>query len=134
MRYSKLHITVNIILLGTVVFFSTGFTTIVKYCSMSQSSDCCCESDHSDKSATQANEPSVSAQNCITIKVIGGLNEIKAPVNPELSEKTLISDAVNIDSHVISLSTPTYSLSLAYPDDIAPPQGDIYIRIRSLLI
>jgi hypothetical protein len=128
--------TVRIVLLIAVVFFSSGFTTIVKYCSMSQSSECCCEADHSDNTATQTNEPSVSDQNssCLTVKVIGGLNDIKATIIPESSVKMLVMDAVLLDSDVLALQTPTRSLSLTYTDDVAPQDGDICIRISSLLI
>jgi hypothetical protein len=137
MTYTTLHMTIRIILLVTVVFFSSGFTTIVKYCSMSQSSECCCcESDHSDNAATQSNEPSINDQNssCLTVKVIGGLNEIKATVTSESSETIQAIDAVPFSSDIITLPTPTHSLALTYSNDIAPPNGDICIRISSLLI
>lgn len=136
MRYLKLHISVRIILLCSIIFFSTGFTTVIKYCSMSQSSECCCESEHSDNAATQSKEPSVSDQNssCLTVKVIGGLNEIKAPVTSESSIKMLAINTILSVSELIALPTPTHFLSLAYTDDVAPPNGDICIRISFLLI
>ncbi|MCX6121160.1 MAG: hypothetical protein NTX44_06035 [Ignavibacteriales bacterium] len=103
---------------------------------MSQSSECCCESDHSDNSATQKNEPSVSVQNssCLTVKVIGGLNDIKATAASETSAKLLIVEAIPSSFETIPLLLPTQSLSLIYTDDIAPPNEDICIRISSLLI
>jgi hypothetical protein len=133
---SKLHMTIRIILLVTVVLFSSGFTTIVKYCSMSQSSECCCESDHSDNAATQSNEPSVNDQNssCLTVKVIGGLNDIKATVTSEISAKLLTVEAIPSSFEIVPLLLPTQSLSLIYTDDIAPPNEDICIRVSSLLI
>jgi len=136
MKYSKLHMTLRIILLVAVVLFSSGFTTIVKYCSMSQSSDCCCESDHSDNAATQTNKPSVSDQNssCLTVKVIGGLNDIKATVTSEISAKLLTVEAITSSFETVPLLLPTQSLSLIYTDDIAPPKEDICIRVSSLLI
>lgn len=136
MTNSKLHMTVRILLLCAVVFFSTGFTTVVKYCSMSQSSECCCESDHSENAAIPRNELSIGEQipSCLTVKVIGGLNEIKAPVTSESSIKMLAIDAVLTVSEFIALPTPTHFLSFAYTDDVAPPSGDICIRISSLLI
>jgi hypothetical protein len=132
----KLHMAVRVILLCSVMFFSTGFTTIVKYCSMSQSSECCCESDHSDNAATQTNEPSVSDQNspCLTVKVIGGLNDIKATVTSEISAKLLTVEAIPSSFETVPLLLPTQSLSFIYTDDIAPPNEDICIRISSLLI
>ena len=128
--------TVRIIILCSVIFFSTGFTTIVKYCSMSQSSECCCESDHTDIAATQTNEPSVSNQHssCLTVKVIGGLNEIKATVASEESAKLLAVEIVPLNFEALPLPLPTRSLSFTYTDDVAPPNGDICVRISSLLI
>ena len=136
MRYLKLHMAVRIILLCSVIFFSTGFTTIVKYCSMSQSSECCCESEHSDNAGAPSNEPSISDQStsCVTVKVIGGLNGIKAPVTSESSIKILAMNTVFSVTELIALPTPTHLLSLAYTDDVAPPNSDICIRISSLLI
>jgi hypothetical protein len=137
MKYSKLHMTLRIVLLIAVIFFSSGFTTIVKYCSMSQSSECCCcESDHSDNSAAQSNEPSVSDQtpSCLTVKVIGGLNEIKAPAASETSTKLLDVETIPLNFEAVPLPLPAHSLSLNYTDDGAPPNEDICIRISSLLI
>ena len=136
MRYSKIHMTVRIILLCSVMFFSTGFTTIVRYCSMSRSSECCCESNQSDNTATQKNELSFCEQSpsCLTVKVIGGLNDIKATVTSESSGILLSVETVSLDFGVIPLPNPIHSLSFTYTDDIAPPYEDICIRISSLLI
>ena len=136
MRYPKIHMTVKIILLCSVMFFSTGFTTVVKYCSMCQSSECCCRSDHSDNAITQKDELTINGQNppCLTVRVVGGLNEIKATVTSESLIKMLPSEAVPLDSEVILLLTPAHSLSINYTDDVAPPNEDICIRISSLLI
>jgi len=103
---------------------------------MTQSSECCCESEHSDNATTQSNEPSVSDQNssCLTVKVIGGLNEIKATVASEVSVKSLAVETIPVNFEAIPLPIPTHSLSVTYTDDIAPPNGDICIRISSLLI
>ena len=128
--------TVRIILLCSVIFFSTGFTTIVKYCSMSQSSECCCKSDHTDIAVTQTNKSSVSDQNslCLTVKVIGGLNDIKATVTSETSAKLLAVETVPLNFEAVPLPIPTHAFSMAYTDDSAPPYEDICIRISSLLI
>jgi len=134
MRYSKLHKTLRIVLLFSVIFFSTGFTAIVKYCSMNQSSECCCDSDHSNNSTAQTNELSVSGEKCCTVKVIGGLNEIKAMVASEESAKLLAVETVPLNIEVLPLLPSTRSLSFTYTDDIAPPHEDICIRISSLLI
>jgi hypothetical protein len=136
MRNSKLHIIVRSILLCSVVFFSTGFTTIVKYCSMSQSSECCCESDHSSTAAAQSNGPSVADEDssCFIVKVVGGLNDIKAPATSEFSIKMLAIDAILLVPEVIAPTTPTHFLSLAYTDDVAPPNGNICICNSLLLI
>jgi hypothetical protein len=101
---------------------------------MSQSSESCCDSDHSNNSAAKENEFSVTAQNCCTVKVIGGLNEIKATLASEESAKLLVVETVPLNFETLPLSLPTRSLSFTYTDDIAPPNGDICIRISSLLI
>jgi hypothetical protein len=134
MMYSKLHMAARIILLCSVIFFSTGFTAVVKYCSMSQSSECCCESDHSSNSTAQTNDLSVSGEKCLTVKIIGGLNEIKATVASEESANLLAVEIVPLSFEAIPLPLPARSLSFTYTDDIAPPNEDICIRISSLLI
>ena len=136
MKASKLHRIVRIILLCAVIFFSTGFTTVIKYCSMSHSSECCCESDHSENTATKRTELAIGDQTppCMTVKVIGGLNDIKAPGSSESSTKIPAVDALPLVSEIITLPTPTHFLSHLYTDDVAPPIGDICIRINSLLI
>ena len=103
---------------------------------MTQSSECCCESNHSDNAATQSNEPSVSDQNssCLTVKVIGGLNEIKSTVASEESAKLLAVETIPLNFETVPLQFPSQSLSFAYTDDIAPPNEDICICISSLLI
>jgi hypothetical protein len=68
------------------------------------------------------------------VKVIGGLNEIKAPVTSESSIKMPAIDVTLSASELIALPTPRRFISLAYTDDVAPPNGDICIRISSLLI
>jgi hypothetical protein len=137
MTNSKFHMTIKLILLVAVVFFSSGFTTIVKYCSMSESSECCCcNSEHTDHGATQNNEPSVSDQtpSCLTVKVIGGLNEIKAPAASETSAKVMTVGIIPLNIQTVPSPLPIRSLSLTYTDDSAPPNEDICIRISSLLI
>jgi hypothetical protein len=103
---------------------------------MNQSSECCCESDHSDNAATKTNELSVSDQNssCLTVKVIGGLNDINATVNSEILGKLLTAETVPLNFEAVPLPLPIRSLLFTYTDDIAPPNEDICIRISSLLI
>ena len=103
---------------------------------MSQSSECCCEADHSDNTSARTNEPSISDQNpsCLTVKVIGGLNEIKATAASEESAKILAVETIPLRFEAIPLLLPTHSLSFTYTDDNAPPNEDICIRISSLLI
>jgi hypothetical protein len=134
MMYSKFHMTIRIILLVAVVFFSTGFTSVVKYCSMSHSSECCCEADHSDDSATQPVKQVAVGKNCVTVKVVGGLSDTKATVNSETFSKSL---AITVNASVLvenSLLTPTHSFTHSFTNDLPPPQGDICIRISSFLI
>ncbi|RPI06110.1 MAG: hypothetical protein EHM64_04135 [Ignavibacteriae bacterium] len=89
-----------------------------------------------DNSAAQTNEPSVGDQNssCLTVKVIGGLNEIKATVASEESAKLPAVETVPLNFEAMPLPLPTRSLSFTYTEDSAPPNEDICIRISSLLI
>jgi hypothetical protein len=136
MNYSKLQIPVKIILLCSVMFFSTGFTAVVKYCSMSQSSECCCESAHANDTTPPSDVPSLRDQNssCLTIKIIGGLNEIKATLTSDASENLHILETVPLSSDGLLLPAPTRFLAFTYSNNIAPPNGDICIRIGVLLI
>jgi len=131
---SKLHMTIRIFLLVTIVFFSTGFTSIVKYCSMCQSSACCCETDRSDNTSTDHSKQLVIGQNCMTVKVVGGLSDTKATVNSETFVKSFAIDVNASVSVENSLLTPTHSFSHSFTNDLPPPQGDICILISSLLI
>jgi hypothetical protein len=126
--------TIRIILLVAVLFFSSGFTSVVKYCSMSRSSECCCKSDRSDNTSTDHDKQLVIGKNCMTVKVVGGLSDTKATVNSETYAKSLTMDVVAMISVENSVSTPTHSFTHSFTDDLPPPYGDICIRISSLLI
>lgn len=134
MMSSKLHMTIRVLLLVAVVFFSTGFTSVVKYCTMSHSSECCCESDHSDDTAPLPAKQLTVGQNCVTVKIVGGLSDTKATVNSETFAKPLTMDIVAL----ISVENPVSSFTLSFPhsftNDLPPPNGDICIRVKSLLI
>ena len=133
MKSPKLYITVKVVLLAAVIFFSSGFTTIVKYCSMSRSSQCCC----SEHPAAQSKGLSLNGLNpsCMTVKVIGGLSGTKATITPESSLKPLAIAAIVPSFCAFSfLSATSLSLAAIYTNDAAPPGVEIYIRIGSLLI
>jgi hypothetical protein len=101
---------------------------------MSHTSECCCESDHSDDTATQPDKQLAVGQNCLTVKVVGGLSDTKATVNSETFAKLLTLDPVALFSVEKSLLTPTHSWTHSFANDLPPPNGDICIRISSLLI
>lgn len=134
MRSSKLHMTIRIILLVVVLFFSSGFTSVVKYCSMSHSSECCCKSDRSENTATQPDKQLAVGQNCVTVKIVGGLSDTKATLNSETFAKSLTINVIALFSAENSVSTPSHSFTHSFTNDLPPPHGDICIRISSLLI
>lgn len=103
---------------------------------MSQSSECCCGSDQCDNTTSQSNELSVRDQNpsCLTLKVIGGLNDIRATVSSESSLKPLAVDNALVHPDFNMAITLVSPLSYLHTDDIAPPNEDICIRNSSLLI
>ena len=133
MKSPKLYMIVKVVLLTAVIFFSSGFTTILKYCAMSRSSQCCC----SEHPAAQSKGLSLNGLNpsCMTVKVIGGLSGTKATITPKSFIKSLTIVAIVPHSGAISfLSAASHSLSANYANDAAPPGAEIYIRIGSLLI
>jgi hypothetical protein len=131
---SKIHIILRAIILIAVFLFSSGFTVIVKYCSMSQSSECCCcDNDH----RTSKNEDlsiNDQAPSCLTMKVIGGLSDTKATLTPESSTEMIGCVALLIPDDTILPKPSVLSIDLFQTDGSPPPGQEIYIRDAALLI
>ena len=135
MKISNLHSITGIILLSSMLFFSSGFTAIVKFCTMSKCSECCCESDESGNSAAPEKEqPGIQSPSCLTIKIVGGLNDIKAAGPTDVSEKMLAINSTPLLAVAEPLPVPVPNTFLHQTNGVGPPKEEIYIRVGSLLI
>jgi hypothetical protein len=136
MVLSKPHLMIRVIFLCVMFLYSTGFTYVVRYCSMSQSSECCCNSAHDGATPAQSRAHTITAQypSCFTVKVLGGLNDVKGVVSAEFSGKSTIAFAVALEYAAIPQQVPALSLAPVYTGDLPPPLTDIYLRVGTLLI
>jgi hypothetical protein len=126
------------ILVLAVGLSAMGLTRTVGYCSMSDSAECCCGNDKKcDLPAPQAGSSFTSVANsCYSLRTVGGLNEITAVSSPENLTK-------QVTSHSIVELAPTSGHDLSHrlasliyfrSDHSPPPDREIYIQTRSLLI
>ncbi|HLP17075.1 MAG TPA: hypothetical protein VK470_12500 [Bacteroidota bacterium] len=124
-----------VLMLLVMTLTSTGFTAIVKYCAMTESSDCCCQDTDKGSSPVAVglfiSAPEVS---CFTQHVAGGRNEITATLHTNDSVTLQALDVLPVDSYTIGSLLSSHCFSLLSTDDAAPPGVDIYIRVNSLLI
>jgi hypothetical protein len=136
MKLFDLHLTIRAIALSIVFFHATGFTTVVRYCTMSQSSECCCNSESGDSDATGPNAPALTVQNpgCFSVTVLGGLSDIKGVFSPESSSKSPAPSALTLDHQAVPQLTSASPAALSSQDNAALPDTDICIRIGTLLI
>ncbi|MCK9408485.1 MAG: hypothetical protein M0R68_05055 [Bacteroidetes bacterium] len=138
MKKHFFHKAVHIFLLVVMTMTSTGFTTVVGFCAMSKSTVCCCDNDNSCTNVASSKTPSIKGINpsCYSEKIIGGVNNVKAIVSSELSQKTLL---LAIETEVPECNTvEIVAQTLAIPH---PPHSvvshscvDIYIQVSSFLI
>jgi len=126
------------ILVVAVGVSAVGFTRTVGYCSMSDSTECCCGNDKKcELPASQTGLSFTSVANaCYSVRTVGGLNEIAAVSSPENPTK-------QVTSHSIVAVAPTSGHDLSHrlasliyfrSDHSPPPDCEIYIQTHSLLI
>ena len=138
MKKNIYHIAVRVLLIVVMSLTSTGFTTVLGYCSMSKSSVCCCDSDHSGKtpapSSVQIVEPSDFS--CYSVRIVGGLNDIGGVV-PEIVALKVSLAALDAVAPEFLSTPPTRDIAVILPLDFRdepPAKSDICILVRSLLI
>jgi hypothetical protein len=129
------HIAVRFGLLVVMCASSLGVTTVLKYCTMSQSSECCC-SDDFDTPKSRPAVPPLEYRNvfCNIQIVAGGVNPVALNVSAEASFKALTSDLLPVDSGIVPLPFVSHQRILTHANDIAPPGDDTCIRNCALLI
>lgn len=138
MNKTNFHRTTRILLTIVMMATSMGFTTIVGYCSMTESPVCCCDSECSSDVIIPSNVTSIEQPNspCYSVKVVGGLSEISGVV-PEIA--SLKSSMVTIEAitpvfqNTLPLTNTDSRLPLDFRD-VTPSKSDIYIQISSFLI
>lgn len=130
------HIAVRLALLVVMCASSIGFTTILTYCTMSHSSECCCSNDQNGGATGRSESPSIDYLNvfCNIQIVAGGVNPVALNVFADASVRSLTSDPIPVDSGIVPLPVVSRERYLAHANDMAPPAGDLSIRNRTLLI
>jgi hypothetical protein len=130
------HTAVRFALLVVMCASSMGFTTILPYCTMSHSSECCCSRAQNGAATSRSETASINYLNvdCNIQIVAGGVNPVALNVSAESSDKFLTSDLMPVDSGIVPLPVVSHLRILAHANDIAPSEGDTCIRNRALLI
>ncbi len=96
---------------------------------------CCCASDEAEHtSSPEKAHSSIQDPSCLTIKVVGGLNEINAAGSTDGHEKILSINSSPLPAVPEPLSAPVLTSFFPKTDAVGPPEEDIYILTRSLLI
>ncbi len=132
------HTTIQRLLIVVMTMTSTGFTTVVSYCTMSKSAVCCCEMENSCKNTLPSKSQSFEGINssCFTERIAGGINDIHATLASEVVTKTLplAFEVVLPEIQHINVPSETVPHSLFSSQDDNPPRVDIYIQVSSFLI
>jgi len=136
MNWQGAHRVLTVFLLGAMLMSAMGYTAAVRHCSMSQSSDCCCEPSPLSHGAAGPRQFSLTGEApwCNTVTILGGVHDI--PVTFSWASSSL--------PHLVEAALPfvdpvTQGLSAVRPvgwpyEDPAPPGVEICIRTDSLLI
>jgi len=133
-----LHIVFHTILVVGIGFSSIGITRIVGYCSMSDSTECCCGNDKNCELPAPRGGPSVASvgNSCYSKRVAGGLNDMRGVTSPENVTKQLPLHSIvelppasgqHRSHYLVALSSLWFGHS-------PPPDSDIYTQTHSLLI
>ena len=126
------------ILVLAVGLSAMGLTRTVGYCSMSDSTECCCGNDRNcDLPAPPTGLSFTSvADSCYSVRTVGGLNETRGVFSPENVTKQLPSHSIVelAPSSGHDFSHQLASLNYLRSDHSPPPDCEIYIQTHSLLI
>jgi hypothetical protein len=126
------------ILVLAVGLSAIGLTRTVGYCSMSDSTECCCGNDRNCDLLTPQTGPSFTsvANSCYSVRTVGGLNEIRAVSSTENVTKQLPFHSIVELSPTSGHDPSPHLTSLNYlrSDHSPPPDCEIYIQTHSLLI
>jgi hypothetical protein len=135
MKRNTLHTALQIVTLFVMTLSSTGFTAVMKYCTMTESSTCCCEESH-ETGAASADGVTLSAPeaSCLIQTIAGGRNEITATLHAAESVTLPAMAMMPFEPDAIGADAPASTVLPLSPDDAAPPGIDIYIRVNSFLI
>ncbi len=119
-----------------MTLMSTGFTTVVQYCSMSESSECCCGNGAHRADAPRAAGISLAGEtaSCFTQTIAGGLNKISGTTQTANTEDLISLEVLPADSGAISSSLRANSTLCADVEKVPSPGVAIYIRVNSILI
>lgn len=129
------HTAVKVVVMLLMSISAIGFTTVVHYCTMSRSFECCCPTEHQDQSESSTRSTVGDEEvSCNVQIVVGGLTPVALNAYSEVSAKSLVLDLPDLDSCIFSFPNVPHTPLLVHASDIAPPKVDIYIRSCALLI
>jgi hypothetical protein len=136
MKTLAVYSAIRIVLLCAVVVNSMGVTTVVKYCSMSETSECCCAPLRSVDQLAGARRLSIDGQHptCFSVTVLGGLHDTTATINSENAAKSSLVDGIVSAGAINGLMLPNFPLVSPHIDDPSPPGVGIFILTSSFLI
>lgn len=131
------HRAVRGVVLLLLTLSAVGFTTVVQYCTMSRSPECCCTSEQENHPAKPVPGTSLGDLDisCDVRIVAGGLTPVALNTMSDATAQLLAADLAALESESVDpLHTFTSHHPFMHSDDTAPPPVDIYIRTCSLLI
>ncbi len=130
------NIAVRTVILALIIVSSLGYTTVIHYCTMSQSFECCCAAGQKNPPASSSTGASLGGRSepCDVQIVAGGLTPVAMNTYSDVQVKAPVPETGLLDYAVLVTATTSTIPSYAHADDIAPPKVDIYVRDGALLI
>ena len=127
---------VKIAILVLMALSSAGYTTVLSYCTMSQTFDCCCGEDQPAQPTDASTGASLGSglMPCNLHIVAGGLTPVALNASPEVNGKMHPPDLGIQYVSPAELPRVSYISLLGHTDDIAPPDVGLYLRTGALLI
>jgi hypothetical protein len=130
------HSAVRGVVLALIVLSTLGYTSVIQFCTMSRTAECCCaDLDHS--LPRQPHAP-ISFDNlklsCNVQIVAGGLTPVAMDSSSDHPTKGLVL-CVSCIEPIAPVITSSLTISLLTHSGAAgPPVGDLYLRSGALLI